>query len=260
MFHARLTSLLSRLLPVLSLCLVVDMASAEGLSPAQVHKVGMRIWKNECAGTVEGLTSWNRGEDFASLGIGHFIWYPAGAKGPFEESFPSLVVFLKQRGVAMPHWLVKAAACPWGSRRAFVQDSQSERQKELRKLLAATVREQVEYIMARLDRTVPRLEKAGGKAVRQNYGALARTPEGLFAMLDYINFKGDGINSSERYNGEGWGLAQVLADMRGQDTRAFAEAAKRVLARRVKNSPPARNEKQWLAGWSSRCDGYRQPL
>lgn len=255
-----LTSQRFRFLPLLLMCLVANVAPGEGLSSAQIHKVGMRIWKNECAGTVEGLTSWNQGEDFASLGIGHFIWYPTGAKGPFEESFPGLVVFLRQRGVAMPGWLTKASACPWSSRQAFIQDAQSERQKELRRLLAATVREQVEYIMARLDRTVPRLEKAGGRTVRQNYAALSRTPEGLFAMLDYINFKGDGINPNERYNGEGWGLAQVLADMRGQDTKAFAEAAKRVLARRVKNSPPARNEKQWLAGWSSRCDGYRQPL
>ncbi len=247
-------------LSVLALCLAGGAALAEGLSPSQVHKVGLRIWKNECAGTVEGLTSWNRGEDFASLGIGHFIWYPAGTKGPFEESFPGLVTSFKQRGVAMPGWLGKATSCPWSSRQAFVQDAQSERQKELRKLLAGTVREQVEYIMERLNRTVPRLEAAGGKVVRQNYATLARTPEGLFAMIDYINFKGDGINPSERYHGEGWGLAQVLAEMRGPDTKAFAEAAKRVLARRVKNSPPARNEKQWLAGWSNRCDGYRQPL
>ncbi|MFZ4681922.1 MAG: hypothetical protein ACOYMS_05440, partial [Terrimicrobiaceae bacterium] len=46
------------------------------LSDAQANEIGRRIWKNECAGSVDGLTSWNSGEDFASLGIGHFIWYP----------------------------------------------------------------------------------------------------------------------------------------------------------------------------------------
>ena len=79
-------------------------------------------------------------------------------------------------------------------------------------------------------------------------------------MIDYINFKGDGLKKEERYKGEGWGLAQVLANMRGSDTKAFAEAAKRVLGQRVKNSPPARGEQRWLPGWSNRCDGYRQPL
>jgi hypothetical protein len=48
-----------------------------------------KIWQNECNGTIAGLTSWNAGEDFASLGIGHFIWYPKGRRGPFEKVFPS---------------------------------------------------------------------------------------------------------------------------------------------------------------------------
>src|SRR6476661_2837441 len=62
---------------VLALCLGTAMADVT-LSPAQLQRVGQRIWQNECAGTVEGLTSWNSSEDFASLGIGHFIWYPEG--------------------------------------------------------------------------------------------------------------------------------------------------------------------------------------
>jgi hypothetical protein len=40
----------------------------------------------------------------------------------------------------------------------------------------------------------------------------------------------------------------------------FAEAAKRVLARRVANSPPARGENRWLAGWHNRCEAYKQRL
>ena len=230
------------------------------LSAAQVDKIGHRIWQNECDGTVKGLTSWNQGEDFASLGIGHFIWYPKGGSGPFEESFPPLVSYLRQRGAVVPEWLAKASACPWPTRAAFLQDADSPRQRDLRKLLAATVREQTEYIIARLDSAVPKLIAAGGKPVRQSYGALAQSPEGLFAMIDYINFKGDGVNKKERYKGEGWGLAQVLADMRGTDAAAFAEAAKRVLARRVSNSPPARGEQRWLPGWSNRCTGYKRPL
>lgn len=239
---------------------VGEIAVGQGLNAAQVRKIGLRIWKNECDGKVEGLTSWNKGEDFASLGIGHFIWYPKGGRGPFEESFPPLVNYLKQRDVVLPGWLLKASACPWNSRQEFLADAASERQKDLRKLLAGTVREQTEFIIARLDRAVPHLIAAGGKEVRQNHAALSQTPEGLFAMIDYINFKGDGINKEERYNGQGWGLAQVLADMRDTSTAAFAEAAKRVLARRVKNSPPARGEQRWLPGWSNRCDGYKQPL
>src|SRR5438552_18973326 len=64
--------------------------SAIALSHAEALRIGKRIWQNECNGTVAGLTSWNTGEDFASLGIGHFIWYPEGRRGPFEESFSKL--------------------------------------------------------------------------------------------------------------------------------------------------------------------------
>jgi hypothetical protein len=69
---------------------------AIALSHADVLRIGKKIWQNECNGTVSGLTSWNSGEDFASLGIGHFIWYPKGKRGPFEESFLKLVSFISK--------------------------------------------------------------------------------------------------------------------------------------------------------------------
>ena len=69
------------------------------LSDAQALEIGRRIWKNECGGTVNGLTAWNAGEEFASLGIAHFIWYPEGKRGPFEESFPKLADYLARHGV-----------------------------------------------------------------------------------------------------------------------------------------------------------------
>src|SRR5215210_6934396 len=81
------------------------------LTDTELDSIGRRVWQNECGGTVQGLTSWNAGEDFASLGIGHFIWYPRGRRGPFEESFPKLVAFLKARKAAVPAWL--EGDCPW---------------------------------------------------------------------------------------------------------------------------------------------------
>mgnify|MGYP000143159683 CR=1 FL=1 len=86
------------------------------LSAVQIDRVGRRIWQNECGGTVAGLTSWNVGEDFASLGIGHFIWYPQGQSGPFEESFPPLAAFLAARGHGVPGWM--RGSCPWPTKSA----------------------------------------------------------------------------------------------------------------------------------------------
>ncbi len=249
-------------------CLAFFLCSSAGvvaqglrLTPDEVARIGRRIWANECGGTVAGLTSWNKGEAFASLGIGHFIWYPAGKEGPFEESFPPLVKYLQSRRVALPAWLPRTADCPWASRDAFVRDSAGAMQSNLRKLLSSTVREQTEFIILRLQNALPKmLAQAPGerrRLVESNFNSLLTTPEGSYAMIDYVNFKGEGISPTERYKGEGWGLLQVLADMKpGGGAAAFGQAAKRVLTRRVQNSPKERGESRWLAGWLNRCGGY----
>jgi hypothetical protein len=86
------------------ICVVLQLQTlgAITLSHTDALKIGKRIWQNECNGTIAGLTSWNEGENFASLGIGHFIWYPKGQRGPFEESFPKLINFISRRGAKLP--------------------------------------------------------------------------------------------------------------------------------------------------------------
>ncbi len=233
------------------------------LGAADLERIGKRIWESECDGTVEGLTSWNTGEDFASLGIGHFIWYPVGKTGPFEESFPQLIAYLQQSGVTVPGWLLQTPDCPWPDRAAFLRDKNSARQRELRTLLSQTVPQQTQFIIARLKAAAPKMQAAAGQRgpqVAANMQLLGQTAAGNYAMIDYVNFKGEGLKQEESYNGQGWGLLQVLMEMRPSDAadapRAFAAASKAVLTRRVKNSPPARNEKQWLPGWLNRCDAY----
>lgn len=236
------------------------------LSPTQINRVGQRIWQNECGGTVAGLTSWNAGEDFASLGIGHFIWYPRGHNGPFEESFPPLVAFLEARGIPTPDWM--KADCPWPTKTAFEADKNGPRQQELRALLGRTVRQQTEFIMARMERALPKMlaQSQNPAGVKLAFGSLRATPEGMFCLIDYVNFKGEGTSPKERYQGQGWGLLQVLQEIGASPSSyiawnvQFAEAAKRVLSRRVANAPAERGEQRWLAGWHNRCDGYKKSL
>jgi hypothetical protein len=244
-----------------------SVSAQPALSAKDLDRVGNRIWQNECAGKVEGLTSWNVGEDFASLGIGHFIWYPEGVEGPFEESFPKLVQWLGSRGVRLPGWLVGMRDCPWPDRAAFLKDSQGPWQRDLRTLLAATVREQTLFIMHRLEQAEPKFRQAAGRQgekVARNMALLRMTAAGNFAMIDYVNFKGEGLNPKERYRGEGWGLLQVLMDMKTADAArapaAFAAASEQVLARRVSNSPAERGEKRWMGGWANRCRAYAKPF
>lgn len=235
------------------------------ITEEEAQAAGKRIWQNECGGRVDGLTSWNVGEEFPSLGIGHFIWYPTGTTGRFQESFPALVTYLGEQGVKLPAWLKDAKGCPWPSREAFLADFSGERLKGLRQLLASTVAHQARFIVLRMEAALPKMLEAVPAAerpkVKARFETMAAAPNGVYALVDYVNFKGEGVNPKERYKGQGWGLLQVLQEMPGDVTgraasRAFAAAADRVLTRRVQNSPPERGESRWMVGWRNRCQTY----
>jgi len=237
------------------------------LSRNEAIKIGKRIWQNECNGTITGLTAWNEGENFASLGIGHFIWYPKGQRGPFEESFPKLVSFMTVRGVKLPTLLLGAGerACPWNSRQEFLRAQYSPEMKQLRQFLAGTVDVQAEFLIARLQNALPKMlaeaEPADRANVEQQFERMTRTPQGCYALVDYVNFKGEGVLHTERYQGQGWGLLQVLEQMPADEDDAvkeFSRAAVVVLKRRVANSPPERGEARWLPGWLNRVRSYNR--
>ena len=237
------------------------------ISHTDALKIGKRVWQNECGGTISGLTSWNQGEDFASLGIGHFIWYPKGHGGPFEESFPQLVSFASARGAKLPTLLLgvgRGQACPWNSRGEFLKAQNSAEMNQLRRFLVDTIDLQAEFLVARLEAALPKMLAESAPAdrnnVQQQFERLTKTPQGCYALIDYVNFKGEGVLHSERYQGQGWGLLQVLEAMHGNsDSSApdeFARAAKMVLSRRVQNAPPDRHESRWLTGWLRRVNSY----
>lgn len=248
--------------------LLAACAPAGPLSAGQKAAIGRKIWQNECAGSVSGLTTWNGGEEFPSLGIGHFIWYPAGFKGRFEESWPKFAAFAKQAGANPPPVALERHS-PWKSKAEFQRDFNGPRLTALRKWLAGNVALQTDFIMARSRAALPKILAAAPRSektrIEANYHKVATTPQGNYALIDYVNFKGEGTNVEERYNGRGWGLLQVLGEMKEVPAGAaaateFAAAAKRVLSRRIANSPPARGEKRWEEGWHNRCATYARPL
>jgi hypothetical protein len=255
-----------KVVPIISAFIVagfsLQIAQAIELSPSDAAKVGRKVWVNECGGTIKGLVSWNTGEAFPSLGIGHFIWYPAGKRGPFDESFPKLVELLQKRGVRVPGWL--KGASPWETREAMEADT--KRVAELRSLLADTVGIQTEFLIARLDAALSKMLPESNQAtrVRQNFERVGASPAGAFALIDYVNFKGEGVLATERYAGEGWGLLQVLEGMRTSNAETavaeFAESAKRVLSQRVANAPKERREERWIPGWHARVERYKSAL
>lgn len=225
-------------------------------------RIGQKLWRNEAGGKVSALTHWNRGEAFASLGIGHFIWYPSGDSGPYTESFPSLLEYLDARGVAVPAWLW--GACPWPDRESFYADFESRKMVQLRSFLRSTVDWQARFAAHRLTLSLPRLLDAAPSELRprlaRQFQRVAQAPGGLYALVDYVNFKGEGVAAGERYGGVGWGLMQVLEEMPEDDgpaLDAFAGSAARVLSRRVRLAPRARRDRLWLANWLKRVNTYR---
>lgn len=226
------------------------------------------LFLNECGGRVEKLIAWNEGEDFPSLGIGHLIWYPLGHTDRFSQKFPELLLFLEARGETLPEWVrvLPERAAPWRTRAEFERDRDSSRVRELRDFLHRTRKHQADFIIERLNGLLPELVReaspARKAAVAGAFRALMASERGQIALVDYVNFKGEGLSRTERYGGEGWGLLQVLESMAadgagpGAELERFALAAIRTLTRRVANSPPGRNEARWLAGWENRIRRY----
>lgn len=253
------------LLPCALLLSCIMHAESIQLSSSEAQLIGQKIWHNECRCSTEQLTWWKKGEEWASLGIGHFIWYPEGKKGRFTETFPDLLTFFVQHNVSLPTWLHTTCACPWKTREAFFNNMQSSRMKELRTLLSSTIELQAQYIAHRLEQALPTMlatcNPAQRSHIQEQFYRVAKNPMGLYALIDYVNVKGEGTNPAERYNNQGWGLLQVLDRMHGKEPgktalQEFATCAKSVLTERVNNAPKERNEAQWLKGWHNRIDTY----
>ncbi len=252
-------------LPALAAAWAVS-AQAQVLDDAQLYWLGDRIFANECNRRPECLTAWNVGEDFPSLGIGHFIWYRTGQQEPFAETFPALLAFMRDRGAALPAWVEQGEPeQPWPDRESFMAASADPRQVELRAFLASRTDLQTAFIVSRFEGALARLLDAAALAEHAALEARFRAvtqdsmPYGLYALIDYVHFKGEGTHPGERYQGQGWGLLQVLQGMpeaSGQALAGFVASARTVLERRVALAPPERNEQRWLTGWNARLTTY----
>ena len=245
----------------------VDVSLA--LTSAQLDWVGQQIFRNECAGRFQCLVHWNEGEAFPSLGIGHFIWYPTGVEGRFVESFPALVNYMEQHQVDIPEWLrtLEPFDAPWKEKADFLAVDDSPQMAELREFLAGTQGIQAEFMFRRAKQSLARIIDAAPdkrqSEVAARLDALGRTPGGVYALIDYVNFKGEGLSPTERYNGQGWGLLQVLLEMSGAPEQStvqqFREAAGTVLTRRAENAKESIERERWLPGWLKRLETYKEP-
>ncbi|NIZ18538.1 hypothetical protein [Entomospira culicis] len=236
----------------------------------ELKAAGQRIFQNETGGKKELLVHWNVGEDFPSLGIGHFIWFKRGANEPFTESFPGLVKAYLDNGYKssdLPKIMTATPYAPWNSREEFLAKKEAN-DKDILALIDFLYEHQevqVRYIMDRLVAALPLMMEASSRPdhVKQQFYRVAQSPGGFYPLIDYVNFKGEGINPNERYKNVGWGLLQVLETMKGTKTgkpalKDFSSAAAKVLNQRIKLSPIERGEDRWREGWMARVRTYAQ--
>ncbi|WP_037337643.1 hypothetical protein [Saccharospirillum impatiens] len=259
----------SVLLAITPLSVPAVNASGLLLNDEQLRWVGERIYHNECASSPQCLVHWNEGEAFPSLGIGHFIWYPAGVNGRFVESFPGFVRYVLEQDEPVPQWLaaLNPMDAPWPDRERFVAEAGSAEVESLRRWLGSNQGLQIAYILERAQSSLARVVAAAPEdeqtVMQQRLTALAATPGGSYTLIDYVNFKGEGLTPGETYNGQGWGLLQVLQQMAWHPDKTtlqrFREAAAEVLTRRAANADDPIERDRWLPGWLNRLDTYREP-
>lgn len=241
------------------------------LSEGQLAMVGERFFRNECGGDADKLTHWNRGEAFISLGILHMLWYPGGVAETYRQTFPDFVRFCHTKGQPPPDWIEDAlrTGCPWPDRDSFYRQFDSELARSLRDFLGRTTALQAAFAHRRLAAGLEPLLRQAALTERLRLAIklfwLGRSANGTFALIDYVNFKGEGLSPKERYRGQGWGLLQVLEAMPIPTSAAealedFVAAAKNVLSQRVANAPDPEKEQRWLPGWHKRLGTYLEPL
>jgi len=239
------------------------------LSVQEVALIGDRIWHNECGKSTQKLLFWNKHEEFPSLGIGHFIWLPKECPIAFNQTFPDLLAFLKKNNVVLPEWLARSTYCPWPNRELFIKEQSSMRMKQLHDLLIETRTLQAQFIIEHVQHTINKIIKTAPPSsvttIKKTVELLTQTAQGIYALVDYVNFKGEGLNTKERYNSKGWGLLHVLEHMNPKSSAdsivtEFVRSAKERLSIRIANAPSNRNEQQFKQGWFNRLDTYLTPI
>ncbi len=257
------------------------------LSIADYQWIGDRIYQNECAGKPEYLTHWGKGEGFPSLGIGHFIWHPDrtnnrlennsknkpanAGEGRFAETFPAMVSFVAATKKP-PAWLEELSksttfTAPWQNLEQFERAKKTPELQQLRAWLLSTQSEQAQFIVLGFQQRwadeIQSLPLSQQLTLQSRLKYMMSFKKGLFAVIDYFNFKGIGANHKEQYQGESWGLASVLMAMEVSNNlsqeaylASFVTAAKQRLQLRVVLAPVERNEARWLKGWETRLEDY----
>ena len=230
--------------------------------------VAERVFMNEANGDPNKLITWSNKDNYATLGFGRFVWYPAGQNGVAPETFPAFLAFAESNRTPIPSWLAQrpTRGGPWRNQAAFERAQNDPEMTELRNFLRKTASLQGAFMVGRLKSNLPNmvghLPPAERERVLKNFQVMEQSAGGLYPVLDYVYFKGDGTNPNEQYRGKGWGLLQVLQNMENVPAgpvalAEFMRAADDTLMRRIANAPVENGEARLLSAWQKRIQTYK---
>lgn len=253
--------LLASLLMIISCVSLAD--NFLRFSERDIAAIAKRIFVNETGGNPDAIAWWAPHENFASVGIGHFLWMPKGYEGPFEDSFSSFLWFSRTHHVTPPAWLLRNPRCPWRNRYEWLKGQHDPRMMSLKRFLLNTKDIQAQFIIYRFNYAMRAMLNAVPASVQRTLMVqvkrLMASPQGQYALVDYVNFKGTGVNEYQKGNTRAWGLLQVLQHMKNAQASPsaviteFVTAAKQVLKQRVVARP---QDRVFLVGWMKRIDSY----
>ena len=265
---------MKRLLLIALLLFATLNAKDISLSNKEASVIAHKIWLNEGAGKKKYLVWWNKGEEFASCGIGHFIWFTKDKPMWFYHAFPNMLKYITARGAKIPKCLTPSTPCVWNSYKEWQEAKRknSPKMRELTEFLDKTKTLQAKFMVYRFNEAKEKIinyaknPKLRNK-IEYNLNRLlykkdgSIDPQGAYCLIDYTNFKGDGTLESERYQNTGWGLFQVLKNMdinNPNKYQAFANSVRFVLNRLIKVSPPERRLYRFRRGWFNRVKTYER--
>ncbi len=255
---------------------ICDMdAYIKNIRTDQVEKIARNLLYNETSCQGGYLTEWDKisQEEFPSIGLPHTVWFPGKSKQIVDESFPRFWAFIKAkyRGTMRIPDLGPVGTegldvrAPWNSIKEFKSDP---RVAELNRFLQDpnVLKLQAEFAVRRGMESIYSIlatnamdpnKKMSQEDLCQNFKDLISSDQGLLAMVDYANWKGEGIHWHEMTDNRRvrWGLKQALEKMGKPSSAAvverFAAATSAALKERSSDDPIILNK---LAALNSRID------
>lgn len=246
---------------ILQMLVVLAVACYGAEEGTDYREIGRLIWVNTADPNPCELVRWDETRDCVAMGIGGWAWFPAERAGHADEMFPRFVAFAERQGLKVPKQLRGAA--PWLTTGELAADT-SGRKEQLQKWLAGHLDVQARFLIAQVHAALPAMLRKSRMAqeVRARFEQLALTPQGLYAMADFLSFMGDGATPGRPE----FGLLQALEEMRpdaraGSPEAEFAYAAAMVLQKQAQQTPPEKAKKmQPQSRRLKRCRSYSTAL